>query len=323
MLSVIVITRDDYEVVRGVVGCLKRQTALSDLELVIVAPSLAALQLDEEDVAVFPSVEIVESGDIASTGAAFAAGVRGASAEWVVYCEEHSYPRSEWAKALIQEQSGPWAAIGCAMDNANPGTMTSWASLLGEFGPLVVPVDSGEVQYLGGHHSAYRRELLLALGDMLEPMLEFEVGLHETLRSRGHRLYLAADAVSDHVNVSRLSAFVLADYLGQRGYAAMRWQGQGWSWLRRLVYAAAMPVVPLLRLGRSVGHVRRCGKGRGLGPRVYPVMLVAMVAGAVGEALGYLFGAGESAASRLDIELDRAAHLSTIDRQIAKGRLEH
>jgi hypothetical protein len=313
-LSVVLVTQNDYEACRKIVGFLKEQTALADLEVVLVAPSLESLRLDEADVRVFPSFEVVEIGAVETTGAAVAAGVLAARAEWVAYCEEHSYPRPNWAEALIEAQNGPWAAVGCAMENANPGTLTSWATLLGEFGPVVAPVDSGEVSYLGGHHATYRRELLLEFGEMLDRLLEFEVALHESLRSRGHRLYLAAEAVSAHVNVSQPLAYIKSDYLGQRGFGAMRWQGQGWSWPRRLAYAAGMPLVPLLRLVRTVEHVRRCSRGRGLAPRIYPLMFVAMLAGALGEAMGYLFGAGRAAAERIDIELDRQSFVSPGER---------
>lgn len=308
------VTNSDYEACRTAIGFLKQQTALDHLELILVAPSRAALRLDEADVEGFPFLQVVEVEGLPSTGIALAAGVRAARADWVNYCEEHSYPEPGWAEALIAPQQGPWAMVGSAMSNANPGTYTSWAALLGEFGPVVVPVESGEIHYLGPHHASYRRDLLLAFGDMLEPLLEFEAALHDALRAQGHRLYLAADAVSSHVNLSQPGSFIKSDFLGQRGFGSMRWQGQGWSWPRRLFYAAASPLIPPLRLARSVKDVRRCSKGKGLVPWIYPIMAVAMVAGAVGEALGYLFGTGRAAADRLDLELDRNAFIVEADR---------
>jgi hypothetical protein len=314
LLSVVTITDRDFEVCRKAIDFLKAQTALGDLELVIVAPSLDALGLEVEEVECFPSLQIVVVGAIESTGHAMAAGVRAARADWVAYCEEHSFPDPGWAAALIEAQADTWAAVGCSIANANPGTLVSWASLLGEFGPVAAPVRSGEVKFLGGHHASYRKELLLPFGELLDSLLEFEVALHQALLAGGHRLYLTGDAVSSHLNISRLGPFIKSDYLGQRGFGAMRWRGQGWGLSRRLVYAAGTPLIPLLRLARSVKHVWRCGRGRI--PWIFPVMAVAMIAGAVGEAAGYLFGAGQASAGRVDIELDRPSFISASDREI-------
>jgi hypothetical protein len=313
-LSCVMVTQTDYEACRRTIGFLKRQTALDQLELVLVAESRDALALDEADVACFPAVEVVEFGEIRATGPAVVAGILAARADWVVFNEEHSFPEPEWAARLITAQEGPWAVIGCAVSNANPGTLTSWAHLFGQFGPVVAPVESGEADYIAGHHSSYLREALLPFGESLGALFEFEVALHHALRAQGHRLYLAGDAVASHVQVSRPGAYIQLDYLGQRGFGARRWQSQGWSWARRLLYAAASPLFPPLRLARTTRDVWRAGRGRGLIPWIFPLMGLAMVAGAVGEVAGYLFGAGSVAADRIEMELDRYAFTTEADR---------
>ena len=131
------------------------------------------------------------------------------------------------------------------------------------------------------------------------------------MKAQGHKLYLAGDAISSHVQVSRLGAYIKLDYYGQRGFGARRWQAQGWSWRRRLLYAAGTPLIPPLRLMRTAGDVWRAGRNKGLIPWIFPIMALAMIAGAAGEATGYLFGAGSVAAARIDMELDRYAF--TID----------
>jgi len=313
-LSVFLITRGGYESIRRTVAFLKRQTALGDLELILVAPSREALQLDEEDVTAFRWFQVVEVGAFDSSGTAFAAAVRVARANWVMYGEEHSYPSPNWAEVLIEAQRGPYAVVGCAMTNDNPDTSTSWAALLGQFGPVVTPVESGVADYVAGHHSSYRRELLLEFGDDLPALLEAEVALHHALAARGHQLYLAAGAVSSHVNVSKFSAFVKLEFMGQRLFGALRARSLAWSWPRRLFYAAASPLIPLVRLARAAGDVRRVGRDHDLGVGIYPIMGLAMIAGAAGEALGYLFGGGGVASQRIDLELNRYAYTVESDR---------
>ena len=48
-----------------------------------------------------------------------------------------------------------------------------------------------EVDYLPGHNSSYKRDVLLGYGDRLESMMESETVLHWDLRAKGHRLYLS------------------------------------------------------------------------------------------------------------------------------------
>ena len=164
-LSVFLVTRSDYEAVRKTISFLEVQTALDRLELILVVPSVETLQPDEEDLAAFRWLQVVEVGPFESSGIAFAAAVRAARAPWVMYGEEHSYPAPNWAEVLIEAQQGPWSVVGCAMTNDNPGTLTSWAHLIAQFGPVVVPVESGEAGYVAGHHSSYRRDQHLEFGE--------------------------------------------------------------------------------------------------------------------------------------------------------------
>jgi hypothetical protein len=314
-LSVCLITKAGYEHIRKTVGFLKQQTALEQLELVLVVPSREAFDLDEEDIATFRWFQVVEVGPIRSTGRPFAAAIHAARADWAIYGEEHSFPEWGWAEALIRAQQGPYSVIGSAMANANQDTLTSWAHLLAQFGPVVVPVESGPAHYVAGHHSSYLREPLLELGAELPRMLDAEIAMHQALVAQGHQLYLAADAVSHHANLSQFRAFARIEFLGQRVYAGMRSRALGWSWAKRLLYAAGSPLIPIVRLARTSKDVRRVRSVHQLSPRIYLLMGAAMAVGAVGEAIGYLFGSGRGADQRVDLELDRYAFTVEPDRQ--------
>jgi len=52
------------------------------------------------------------------------------------------------------------------------------------------PAPAGFVDYLPGHNTSYKRELLLGYGADLDSMMEGETSLHWDLRSKGHKLYL-------------------------------------------------------------------------------------------------------------------------------------
>ena len=92
-------TPDCYETIRKTVKCLRAQSVSEQMELIIVAPSIATLNLVEDDLKVFHSHRVVEAGSIHSVGSANALGVRHASAPVVALTEDHSFPQPGWAEA--------------------------------------------------------------------------------------------------------------------------------------------------------------------------------------------------------------------------------
>jgi glycosyltransferase involved in cell wall biosynthesis len=317
-MSVVLVTPDRYDTICKTINCLRKQTVRHQLEVVIVAPSADGLELDESAFTVFHQSRVVELGEIKSTGKAIAAGVQRASAPLVVYAEEHSYPESTWAEALIEAHRQPWAAVGVVIANANPTNMVSWASLFTDFGPWVEPVAGGETSRLPWHHAAYRRAILLEYGPKLQTMLETEGVLHSDLRARGYRLYLEPTAKANHVNVSLLSSYLRAEFNGGRMYGATRARSGHWSTLRRLIYVGAMPLIPLVRLKRVLRDVRRSGRAPNLLPRILPVLIVGLIAHAVGEVTGYAVGAGDAAHRRVSFELNRYLHVTAQDREAGR-----
>ena len=86
--------------------------------------------------------------------------------------------------------------------------------------------------------------------------------------------------------------------------AARRVEFGGWSWPRRLLYAAGAPLgVPVLRLGRLLGGVAAYPSRWPAILQSLPIALAIFISGAIGEAQGYLAGAGRSAEIFEDHEL--------------------
>ena len=317
-MSVVLVTPHRYDAIRKTMEHLVAQTVVDQLEIVIVAPSAAALIVDAGALAAFGWLRVVEVGEIKSTGRAIAAGVREATAPVVTYAEEHAYPAPGWAEALIKAHCQSWAAIGVALANANPGNMVSWASLFTDFGPWVEPAQAGEIDHLPWHHTAYKRALLLDYGPELEAMLETENILHKDLQARGHRLYLESAAKTNHVNISLLSSYIAAEFNGARMSAANRAQSAKWSTFRRLLFICRMPFMPFIRLERVVRHIFRSGREGELLPRILPALIVGLVADALGQLTGYAFGPGHAAQRRVSFELNRCQHTTAQDRANTK-----
>lgn len=296
---------------RTVVRDLQRQTIASAIELIVVAERPDGIE--PADIAGFHSYRFLPVQDLQTVGVGMATAVRAATAPYVTYAEEHATFDPAWGAALVQAHERGYPAVGFTMRNANPETLTSWAHLYGQFGPAVDPVETGEVRLLTGHHASYRRDTLLAYGPLLDAMLEDEGALFLDLHERGERLLMEGSAISYHINLSQLGAYVRLDFHGQRSFAHGRATVGRWSFAKRLLYACACPLVPLVRLSRVLHHLRRSGRFGTLMPQLLAPMAVAMTAGAVGEALGYLIGAGEAAERKFGPELHRRRFLSAAD----------
>jgi hypothetical protein len=307
-MSVVLVTPDTYETLSLAMTCLLAQSAREQLEIVIVAPSGDELKAPKSLLAAFHSYQVAEIGEIETMGEANAAGARLARAPVVAFVEEHSYPQAGWAEALMRAHHQPWAAVGPVVDTANGDSRVGWADFLVGYGPWLGPSAAGERDFLPGHNSSYKRELLLQYGPDLDRMLESETILHADLRHKGHRLYLEPEARILHLNFESPSVWIRAQYYSGRAFAAPR--SEQWSLVRRLLYLLGGPLIPLVRFGRIVGQARGSGRWSVPPPGAWPVLLLGLGISAAGEMIGYAVGAGDAIERRCDLEFHRVWHLN-------------
>lgn len=307
----IIITPDCYDTIARAVACLGAQSVADQLEVVIVAPSADQLKADDLELEPFHSYQVVEVGQIASVGKANGAGIHRARAPVVVLAEEHSYPQPGWAEALVEAHLQSWAAVGPVVGNANGDSLVAWADFLIAYGPWMDPSRSGIRDFLPGHNSSYKRALLLDYGPDLEGMLESEAVLHSDLRTKGHELYLEPAARITHLNFERLPVWTRAQYYAGRAFAASR--SERWSLPRRLLYAAAGPLIPLVRLSRILSQLRGSGRPSLPFPAALPALLYGLGISALGEIAGYALGAGVAVQRLRDLEFHRVRHLKKSD----------
>lgn len=302
-LSVVVVAPYGFEPMARLIRYLAEQTVRERIEIVIVAPSLLELQLDERAVACFGGHQVLEVGPITSLNWPRMAGVVAARAPIVVLTEDHCFPAPDWAEVLLRAHEGPYAAVGPAVGLANPQYYRAWTNYLLQYGPWVQPTKGGEISDLPGHNSSYKRGLLLPYGERLGELLVADTMLHWDLRRRGHRLYLEPDARVHHVYMTLLRPFIEENYYIGRQFAATR--ARRWAAPVRLVFILGAPLIPVVRFARIVRRMAECGWLGGLLPGVLPSLLTALVVSAAGEFMGYAFGLGDAAMRTVDLDFRR------------------
>lgn len=315
-LSVIIITSDNYDSIRKTISYLQKQTVQNQIELVIVAPSLATLELNTNDVADFYCYQVIEVGKIVSIGSSYAAGVRHAKADIIALAEDHCFPEPDWAEQLIQTHQQDYVAVGPALSNANPSTAVSWADMLIAYVPWMHPAISQTVNFLPGHNSSYKKDILLSYGDRLDEMLESETVLHWDLRSQGYELYLEAKAKTAHTNFARLLPWLPIQFRAGRIFAASRAEMEFWSGAKRVVYVLASPLIPVVRTIRILQALNQGERKQvKMAWGTLFITMLGLVADGLGQMVGYGLGHGNTLQQYADAEFHRELHLAQSDRE--------
>jgi hypothetical protein len=137
---------------------------------------------------------------------------------------------------------------------------------------------------------SYDRRALEVIDDLLQAG-RWESWLHERLRTRGFILYADPEARIDHVKDFPVKEFAAQRFHYARAYAAMRAESMS---AKRVIYAVGAPaLIPLIyaRVARNVLRRRRHRRELVLGT---PLLLLYLLATAMGEAVGFAAGGGRS-----------------------------
>ena len=316
-LSIILVTDHSFEPLRNTVRALAGQTVRERLEIIFVCPSKTSLGLPDGDLIGFESIRVIELGEVRTTSAARVAAIEVARAPIVALGEDHAFPEPGWAEALIKAHRQPWAAVGPALINANPGAV-SWVAMVMDYGRWVEPVKSGIIDDIPGHNSSWKRSVLLEYGPRLEAMLPAPTFLNWDLQARGYQLYLEPAAKIRHMQVSRLWPCMVEQFHVARLFPAER--ARDWPWYRRLFYVCGMPVLLFRNVRGWLGHFRRIDPTGGTLLKASPVLFLMVLVWGIGEILGYSFGIGKAQERTLTFDLNRARHVTSRDRELLAAR---
>ncbi len=232
-----------------------------------------------------------------------------ARAPVVAFIEDHCRALPGWAQAVVDAHRGPWVAVGYAFTNGSRSTWADRSAWFAEYGFWAHPTPGGEAGYLPGNNVAYKREALLAASDDMERAFAVDFNLQTLLRRQGGRLFIEPRALVAHQTYERFAPLLVASIHYARLMTANRVMLEGWGWGRRIASGVLAPVlVPPLRILRLA---RALLGRRALWPTFIaslPVVAICFTAAAIGEALGSVFGEGQSGIrlTRFEIEIPRA-----------------
>ncbi len=312
LLSALIVVGPRRQRGQRAIDALVAQTRIDAMEIVVVDVAPAGtppLVVPREVHSVYLS-----HPELQSFARARLEGLRRARAPIVAFIEDHCFAQPQWAEALIEAHRGPWIGVGYAFLSANPRHYVSRGCLVAEYGVYAHPIRSGCSPRLASNNVSYKRAAVMAMdqGEWLAQALD--VNIQDALTRSGQPMFLEARALVAHQNYSNLGDLLDANFAHCRLLAANRAALQGWSVGRRFGLGVVVPlVVPPLRFLRMLASFRSRSH---LWPQLLvtlPIVLSTLYWSAIGEAIGYVWGYGDSERRFLQVELevDRGPAMST------------
>lgn len=290
-ISVVVPSVNGLGDILGCLEALEAQRAACDLEILVVdrlGDSVrAAISHRFEGVRLFP----VEAGTTIPQMRAIA--FQEARGDAVAVIEDHVIVPAGWARHLLDALEAGADVVGGSIENAATETLVDWAAFLCEYSASMPPIEAGSVTWLVGNNVVYRRHLL----DEQQAVTQsdrWEDALHHSLLMNGTELICRPEIRVAHKMHYRFFDYLTQRFLYSRSYAGARLAGKSMS--RRLLFGCAAILLPPVLLYRIIHRVLAKNRHRLILVQCLPIISAFVVSWAVGEVVGYWFGAGNSLA---------------------------
>jgi len=260
-LTVIVPAVDDYATILEVLRAVEDQTAIGDLELLVVADSLGRLSAPADFAARHPRVRVIEAGRPLLLNEARALGIDRASSGYVFLLEDHCLPLRDCMERLIaRTREGRWAVVGPGFDSGNSHSFWGQAANLLTYGEWMGCERAEARPFVAGYSSAWSRDALKRLAPHLEREIAIPSRLQQRLRRAGERLFFEPRAVMRHWEASYPGA--VARILFRQGLAMGVVRRGSSSPLGKVGASLLVPALAAYRAFRGARAWRRTGSRR-------------------------------------------------------------
>lgn len=239
----------------------------------------------------FPRVQVIPVEGRPSIPALRTIGIAHARGRILAMTEDHCIARPRWLAVLFRAWAEGCRAVGGPVENGSPERLVDWGVYFCEYARFMGPMPRGPVPEIPGNNCAFDRAIFTHLTAELEGEY-WESFWFAQLRAAGVVFHGDPDMVVDHKKSFGFRYFLTQRYHYSRSFAGMRLHGA--AWWKRVGYACATSLLPVLLLARIAGavlskrrHVRKLAQ-------CLPILLAFLLSWAVGEAVGALLGPGHS-----------------------------
>jgi glycosyltransferase involved in cell wall biosynthesis len=290
-ISIAVPSVNGLDNILGCLEALEAQRDQCDLEILVV--DRLGDSVREEIHRRFEEVRILCADSTATIPQMRSLAFQKARSRAVAVIEDHVLVPPGWARQMLEALASGAEVVGGSIENGATEGLVDWAAFLCEYSHAMPPLDAGPATWLVGNNVVYRRRLLEEQRLVIESD-RWEDALHESLRASGTQLICRPEIVVHHRMHYGLLEYITQRFYYSRSFAGARLAGE--SWRRRLIYGCGAILLPPLLFWRIVRSVVSKKRHRLILLQSLPLLALFVVSWAIGEVVGYWFGAGSSLA---------------------------
>ncbi len=284
-LSVVVASAHGAEPLERCLATLVPQIWDAEVE-VIVAGDVGEAQRGR-----FPTVTFLPFPPGTAGPVLWGAGIARTRGARVAITETRTVPSATWVADVLATQDPTRPLIGGAVEPSEPRSLTSWGAYFCDYGAFMRPLRRGPAEALPGNNTVFDRALLDRATELTSPAF-WKTYWCQALAAEGVPLAADPTVVVYDAKTYRLVPLLVRRFHHGRCFAGMRTAGLRPT--RRALYAAASPLLPALFLSRVARRVVPKRRYRSKLLASAPVIVLAVAAWSLGEAVGYVAGAGAS-----------------------------
>ena len=260
------------------------QKTSKPIQVIVVDTQTSALDLDGSDV---PGLIYLKYPDAPSLTRAQLHAIPHCSSEFIAFVEDHAFVGPEWVDGVLKGFETGADAVVYTYCDATPGSVYSRAFSLINYGKWMSEKFAGEHRDGPGNNIAYRKDVLLRQGNQLEDLMHIEWFMHRAIREQGGFIYQEPSAKMAHANWNTLWGTLSDTHACSRLFAYQRVMLEKPSLLKRLIYVAATPLMPVLKFWRTYQALKPDPEISRLFIRRSPLILFFMLCSSISEAMGY------------------------------------
>lgn len=293
LISIVIASVNGPPAIHECLDALTRQEGEIPYEVLVVDRCGDATRNEIERRFTQPEIRLIPTERFPSIPKLRAIGIAAARGRLIGILEDHCNVPPRWFEAIARAHRSGYQAIGSPVENGSVERLVDWAVFFCEYARFMPPTATGVVPEIPGNCAVYDRQLL----DQLGPELQDEVWdsfLHQRMKELGVSFYCDPEMTVSHKKEFRFGYFMSQRYHYSRSFAGMRMSGAP-LW-KRLAFAGATTLLPPLLFARMAKVIWKKGRRQTTFLLATPVIGAFLLSWAWGEAVGALFGPGESLA---------------------------
>src|SRR6266852_2356804 len=249
-MSVVVASHNARVSIRECLSVLVGQRNHDDVEILVVDNSHDGSAEIVKDA--FPDVRVIMAPPSALIPELWGLGMGKSRGSIIAITPAHFVPAPDWVGAMLEAHAGAAAAVGGAIESAEPASAVDWAVYFCRYSQYMLPFERGYVREIAGDNASYKREHIDRCQHAWRDGF-WELAVHAELRKAGLQLLLTPAAV-----VSHKRSFGLWGFVSQRFWHGMQFGRERASrlpWPARALYIALSPAIPLIYIVRIARQV--------------------------------------------------------------------